>query len=59
MKFPKELYVTVEYEGTEDEFLLTNKNVEDVAQVGETVKVAVYELVRTVEVDTEIQVTEK
>ncbi len=55
-EFPKQIFVAVENEGTEDEFLITYDTPEAVAEIGETRKVAIYDLQREVEVTTEVKV---
>ncbi len=54
MKYPKEIIVILENEGTENEFLATNRNISDVAIVGEKVIAARYGLIETIIVDTQV-----
>ena len=45
-KMPKEVYLYKDHEGTDDEFLLVGKTVEEVAEIGEKRKVGKYVLVK-------------
>lgn len=58
MKLPKQLYVRIENPGTEDEFLLANATIDEFAEVGETIRAGLYQLVEevTVTARTEISV---
>lgn len=46
-KFPKVLFVKIESEGTDNEYLLTGTEVEQLAEIGNTVLVAEYKLVQS------------
>ena len=43
-KIPKTVYITVENEGRDDEYFGVSKTLDEVAVIGETVRVAVFEL---------------
>lgn len=55
-KLPLSLYVTLENEGTADEFRASYKKLDDVGEKGVTKKVGVYNLVNVVEVSLELEV---
>lgn len=57
--FPEKLYVTKENEGDEEEFLNPHPTINETAQVGEEVRVAVYELVSISTVTTKIEISDK
>lgn len=50
MKFPKEIFVTIENEGKEDEFFMVNRGIKGVPKLWPKGKVGVYELKETQEV---------
>jgi hypothetical protein len=43
-KLPKELFVSVENEGTDDEYLIANKDAAKLVEFGETKRVGLYVL---------------
>lgn len=50
MKFPKELFVSIEAAGTEDEWLYAVPDYKRHAELGERVKVGVYKFVEIAEI---------
>ena len=55
-KFPKKVFISVEDEGSENEFLTVNNNMDTIGVVGEEIKVGVYTLEKIVTVVTEVKV---
>jgi hypothetical protein len=57
--FAPEVYISVEDEGSEDEYLGINKLVEDAADQGKKKRVGVYRFVRELIVEMEVKTTER
>lgn len=56
-RYPKQVAVFWQNEGEEDEFLEVWKDIDDLAVVGESRKVALYELKEVVTVTAEVKVS--
>jgi hypothetical protein len=59
MKLPKEIYVRRENQGTDDECLLAEQNLIQLAELGETHEVGVYRLERVLKVSGVTEIVEK
>ncbi len=57
--FPEKLYITRENEGEEEEFFNPHETVDETAEIGKEVSVAVYELVSISTVRTNVEVSDK
>lgn len=55
MKPPKQIFAVINEQGTEDEYYDVRKTAQDFAEFNETVTVAVYQLVDTLDVTTHVQ----
>lgn len=55
-KLPKEIIVSCEEEGNQDEFLEVHENIDDVAVIGERKKVGRYVLKEVITVTAEVKV---
>lgn len=56
MKYPQQIYVRVENDGTVDEFLLANEKPQEFAETNREVEAAVYVLKEVVEVTATVNV---
>jgi len=55
MKFPKEIYLTIEEESGGDKYLNMNEALKDAAVIGEAKKVGIYKLQKIMVVETMVK----